>query len=105
MLEVNDKNFKEEVLESDIVVLVDFYAIWCAPCKKILPIIEEIAKQYKGKVKVCKLNVDDSPKTASEYTIMSIPTLVIFKDGKVQETIVGVVQKSEIEKRIESYIQ
>ncbi len=104
MLEVNDKNFKEEVLESKILVLVDFWAEWCAPCQKIAPLIEEIAKQYKEKLKVCKLNVEVSPKTASRYQIMSIPTLAIFKDGRIIETIVGVVRKSLIEEKIDLYL-
>lgn len=104
MLEVNDKNFKEEVLESKILALVDFWAEWCAPCQKMTPLIEEIAKQYKERLKVCKLNVETSPKTASEYQIMSIPTLVIFKDGKIIETIVGVVRKSLIEEKINLYL-
>ena len=104
MWEVNDKNFKKEVLDSNIPVLVDFYAEWCAPCKKISSIIEEITKRYKDKIKVCKLNIDESPKIASEYGILSIPTLVFFKDGKIQDTIIGLVPKSLIEERINLYI-
>jgi len=104
MWEVNDKNFKNEVLESDIPVLVDFYAVWCGPCRKISPIIEEITKEYAGKLKVCKLNVDESPESASKYQILSIPTLVIFKDRKIMEIIVGAVPKSLIEEKIKLYI-
>ena len=101
---VNDANFKQEVLESSSPVLVDFWAEWCGPCKMVAPTVEEIAKEYEGKLKVCKLNVDEAPKTAANYGIMSIPTLAIFKDGKVMEQVVGAVGKSEITKRIKSYI-
>jgi len=102
--EVNDSNFKHEVLESDIPVLVDFWAAWCGPCKMIAPTIEEIAKEYQGKLKVCKLNVDEARQTAANYGIMSIPTLSIFKNGKVMEQIVGALPKSALEKKIKPYI-
>ena len=101
---VNDSNFKQEVLESSTPVLVDFWAVWCAPCNMVAPAVEEIAKEYKGKLKVCKLNVDEAPRIASNYGIMSIPTLSIFKDGQVMDQIIGAVGKSEITKRVDSYI-
>ena len=87
---VNDSIFKQEVLKSDIPVLVDYWAQWCGPCKMIAPTITDIAKKYKGRLKVCKINVDESPKTAANYGLRSIPTLSIFQHGKVMEQIVGV---------------
>ena len=102
--EVNDSNFKHEVLESDIPVLVDFWAAWCGPCKMIAPTIEEIAKEYQGKLKVCKLNVDEANQTAANYGIMSIPTLIIFKNGQVMEQIVGAVDKSVLDEKAKPYI-
>jgi len=103
-IEVNDTNFKKEVLEEGLPVLVDFWATWCGPCLRLAPIVEEIAKNYKDKLKVCKLNVDDASETASKYGVMSIPTLVFFKDGKVIDELVGVVPKSDIEDTINKYI-
>jgi len=101
---INDLNFQKEVLESDIPVLVDFWARWCKPCLMVAPLLEEIAREYEGKLKVCKLNVDESPNKASEYGIMSIPALVIFKDAKPLGQIIGAVSKKEIEKLIKRYI-
>ena len=101
---VNDTNFKQEVLQSEIPVLVDFWAVWCAPCLRLAPVIKEITKEYKGKLKVCKLNVDEAPKTASRYGIMSIPILAIFKDGKVADKVIGALPKSELETAIKQYI-
>ena len=103
-VQVNDGNFKQEVLESDLPVLVDFWAEWCAPCQMVAPTVEEIAKQYQGKLKVCKVNVDEAPKSAGNYGIMSIPTLSIFKGGQVMEQVVGAVPKSDLEKKIRPYI-
>ena len=103
-VKITDANFKQEVLESKIPVLVDFWAVWCAPCLLVAPAVEEIAKEYQGKLKVCKLNVDEASKTASMYGIMSIPTLAIFKNGEVVDKIIGVVPKSELESVIKPYI-
>ena len=103
-VKITDLNFKQEVLESDMPVLVDFWAPWCMPCSMIAPTVEEIAGEYKKKLKVCKLNVDEAPNTASSYGIMSIPTLAIFKDGQVMDKIVGVVSKSELKSAIEPHI-
>jgi thioredoxin 1 len=101
---LTEKNFKEEVLEAKGLVLVDFWAPWCGPCRVLSPIIEEIAREYKDKVKVGKLNVDDYPQIASTYGIMSIPTLLIFKDGKILNSIIGLASKNEIISQIENYV-
>lgn len=104
MSEINltNQNFEEEVLESEIPVLVDFFATWCGPCKMIAPVIEEIAERYAGKVKIRKVNVDEENELAMKYQISSIPTLVLFKDGKVVNTKIGLCSKSEIESMINS---
>lgn len=101
---VTDESFKEEVLESGLPVLVDFWAPWCAPCSIVAPIVEELARDYEGKLKVCKLNVDEEPNTASQYGIMSIPTLMLFKKGEVLDQIVGAVEKKVLEEKIRQYI-
>lgn len=103
-IEVKDTDFSQKVLESDLPCLVDFWAEWCAPCHIIAPTLKEIANEYEGKLKVCKLNVDGNSKTASEYGVMAIPTLLIFKNGEVVDKIIGVKSKKEIEKKIESFI-
>ncbi len=92
-----DENFNEEVLSSNIPVLVDFYADWCGPCKMLAPVIETLAGEYEGKVKIGKLNVDNAPDTAQKFGIMSIPTLLYFKNGELVNKSIGVVSKSEIE--------
>jgi len=97
----SDHNFKEEVLESSLPVLVDFWANWCGPCKMIAPMVEELAKEYAGKFKIGKLDVDENPKTATSYGIMSIPALIFFKNGKVMDQLVGALAKSELKKKIE----
>lgn len=104
-VKVTDENFKEEVLESHLPVLVDFWAPWCAPCSVVAPIVEELAKDYEGKLKVCKLNVDESPNTATQYGIRGIPTLGIFKDGKAVDKVVGAVPRSQLEEKIKPYIE
>ncbi len=105
-MEIKSKDeFDKEVLKSDIPVLVDFWAVWCGPCQMVSSIVEELAKDYAGKLKVCKLNVDDVPSVAQTYNIMSIPTLAIFKDGKAVDEIIGALPKGVIEDKIKPHIQ
>lgn len=96
-----DLNFKQEVLESDLPVLVDFWAAWCGPCKTISPLIDELAKEYAGKLKIGKLDVDTNSKIATEYGVMSIPTIIFFKKGKVINQLVGAASKLELKRKIE----
>ena len=96
-----DDNFDKEVLQSSIPVMVDFWAEWCGPCRMLAPIVEEVAKEFNGKLKVGKLNVDDNPKSASRYNVMSIPTLVFFKQGKENARLIGVTPKSDVKRRVE----
>jgi len=97
LLEVNQDTFEQEVLKSEIPVLVDLWAPWCGPCRALTPTVEDIASEYDGKLKVVKLNIDESPTIAANYSVMSIPTLLIFKDGNVEGQIVGLVGKDTIE--------
>jgi thioredoxin 1 len=101
LVHVNDKNFAAEVLNSDLPVLVDFWATWCGPCRSISPIVEELAKEFLGKVKVTKLNVDESPATPGQYGVRGIPTLILFKGGKILDQIVGAVPKARLKALIE----
>jgi thioredoxin 1 len=100
VMNIGDADFQKQVLESDQPVLVDFWATWCAPCRAIAPAVEELASQYKGKLKVAKVNIDDNQDTPQQYGIRSIPTLLVFKGGKVVEQIVGAVPKSRLEAAI-----
>ncbi len=99
---LNKDNFVSEVIQSKKLVLVDFFATWCGPCKMIAPIIEEIAEEYEGSVKVCKIDVDEAPSIATQYGVMSIPTLLLFKDSEVVATSVGYTTKEKIANMIEN---
>ena len=101
---VDDANFQNEVIQSDKPVLVDFWAIWCGPCKMIAPTLEEIATEYDGKIKVAKIDVDSNPQTAMKFGIRSIPTLLIFKGGQVVEQIVGALPKRHLIEKITTHI-
>ena len=96
IVEVTKDNFEQEVLQAQQPVLVDFYADWCGPCNAMAPVIEELAKELEGKVKVGKINVDENPDIAVEYNVMSIPTLIVFKNGKEEKRLVGVRDKEEL---------
>ncbi|MBM0743020.1 thioredoxin [Phormidium sp. CLA17] len=102
--QVTDSTFKQEVLESEVPVLVDFWAPWCGPCRMVAPIVDEISTQYEGQVKVVKLNTDENPTVASQYGIRSIPTLMIFKGGQRVDMVVGAVPKTTLATTLEKYL-
>jgi len=104
LINVSDQNFESEVLKSDVPVLVDFWAEWCNPCKMIAPIVEKIAREFEGKVKVAKVDVDSNPDIASKFGIRSIPTVMIFKEGGLVEQVVGVVPEPQLKKLVEKVI-
>ena len=101
IIEVNQDSFQQSVLEAQKPILVDFWAPWCGPCRAVAPVVEELAKEYQGKVDFAKVNVDDSPFIASKFGVMSIPTLIVFKDGKPAEQVVGFKPKDQIKKLID----
>lgn len=101
---VGDDSFEREVLQSSTPVLIDFWAPWCAPCRAIAPVVEELAAEYAGKIKVMKMNVDDNPRTPSKYGVRGIPNLILFQGGQVKEQIVGAVPKSQLVKAISSVV-
>jgi thioredoxin 1 len=102
IIHLSDDTFTSEVLEAEELVLVDFWAPWCGPCKMIGPLIEELSGEYRGKAKICKLDVDENSKTAGDYGIMSIPTMILFKGGKEINRLVGFVPKANIAKALDS---
>lgn len=100
---INSSSFKQEVLQSDIPVLVDFFADWCGPCRMLGPVLEQLAQQYAGKVKIVKVNVDQSPELAAPFGINSIPALLYFRDGKVKGTSVGLLSKEDLERKLHAW--
>jgi len=102
--QITDGSFDNEVLKSDLPVLIDFWAPWCGPCKAIAPVVDEVAKQYGGRLKVVKMNVDDNPQTPSKYGVRGIPNLILFKGGQVKEQIVGAVPKAQLVKAIDQVV-
>lgn len=103
-LHLTDDAFEKEVLQSDVPVLIDFWAAWCGPCRMIAPIVEEMSEEYDGKAKICKLDVDNNQQTAMNYGIRSIPTILIFKGGEVVDSIVGAVPKQQIVDRLSNHL-
>ena len=95
-MQVNEKNFSEEVLKSDVPVLVDFWAEWCMPCKMLAPVIEELSSEANGTYKVAKVNVDEAPSLAAQYEVMSIPTVLVFRNGQITNKSIGVVPKASL---------
>jgi len=104
IIHVSDETFDQEVLKSELPVLVDFWAEWCGPCKMLAPIVDEIAKEYEGRLKVCKLDIDANPLTAPKYGIRGIPTLMLFKNGDVAATKVGAISKAQLTAFVDSNI-
>jgi len=104
VFEVSDATFDQEVLQSEQPVLVDFWAVWCGPCKAIAPIVDGIAASYAGKLKVAKVNVDENPATPGRYNVRGIPALVFFKDGKVADQVVGFVPQEVIEEKVKKLL-
>lgn len=103
-IEITDTNFDQEVLKSDVPVLIDFWAVWCGPCRVVAPVVEEIASEYDGKLKVGKLDVDNNPQVAIKYGIRSIPTLLIFNNGVVSDQMIGALPKAQIVNRVEKVV-
>lgn len=102
--DVTDANFEAEVLKSELPVLVDFWAPWCGPCRAVAPVVEEIANEYSGKLKVLKLNTDENPKTAQSYRISGIPSLMVFKNGQPVEQVVGAVPKATLSNAVQKHV-
>ncbi|MCS4503744.1 Thioredoxin 1 [wastewater metagenome] len=104
IVSITDGNFEDEVLKADGPVLVDFWAEWCGPCKMIAPVLEQVAEEYAGKLKVCKLNIDDNPETAPKYGVRGIPTLMVFRSGDVADTKVGALSKAQLTQFVDANV-
>ena len=104
LVEITDDNFEAEVINSDLPVLIDFWAVWCGPCKMIAPIVEELATEYDGKAKIGKLDVDSNQQTSIKYGVRSIPTLLLFKDGELKDTVIGAVPKTNIVEKLNAQV-
>lgn len=101
---LNDENFQAEVISSDLPVMVDFYATWCGPCKALTPIVEKLAGEFVGKLKVGKLNIDEAPQTPGQFAVRAVPTIVFFKGGEAVDTVVGLKKESDLRSRIEQLV-
>ena len=104
IVQVSDASFETDVLQSEMPALVDFWAEWCGPCKMIAPILDEIAEEYSGKIKVCKVNVDSNPETAAKFNVRGIPTLLVFKNGVIEATKVGALSKGQLTEFVDSLV-
>ena len=105
IVELTDDTFKSEVLESDVPVMVDFSAVWCGPCKALHPIIDSVAPEFDGKVKICKIDIDQNRNTPTQYQIMAVPTLIFFREGKPVDKFTGLLGKGELKKKLEALIE
>lgn len=101
---LTDTNFQEEVINSTMPVFVDFWAAWCGPCKMMATVVDELANEYSGLMKVCQINVDESPATASQYKIMSIPSFLFFKDGKIKDQLIGAIPKQKLKTKVAEFL-
>ncbi|HUU08453.1 MAG TPA: thioredoxin [Dehalococcoidales bacterium] len=104
VIDVTDQNFDDEVLKSTLPVLIDIWAPWCGPCRMIAPVVEKLAEKYDQRFKFCRLNIDQNPQSATNYQVMSIPTLIFFKDGKIVDRVVGAVPERVLEPKIEALL-
>ena len=104
VIEVTEQNFEDEVIKSTLPVLIDLWAPWCRPCLIVAPVVDKLAERYNGKVKFCRLNVDESPQTAAKYRVMAIPTLILFKNGEAVDTVIGAVPERTLQPKIEALL-